>query len=547
MSSVRLTTVSVVLIVSIALIPLTDWDLRAVWPSLVALVAVFLTRNAFLGLSLGAGVGALFLANGNLWHAWLQLLGDHLAGSLQSPWKAGAIAFTLVLGGFAALLDHSGGFGAFFERIGRIHSARRSRERLQMGVMTLGLVCFFDGLANSMLVGRVTRVFSVRVGLARAKLAYLVDTTSSAVACLAFISTWIAFQLSLIESGFASLGTDENPYVWFVKSIGFNFYCWFALGFAVLTICLSREFGPMHHAQKRCEAEGNAAGDSCEEQNRPVLWTALFPLLVLVFAILAGFYVIGLGEAIREGEFNGYWPVSPSKIVAAFGTSEGPLVLLAGSLIGSLAAFGCCRFGVQGESISGLARVYSGGVKSLFEPVGILVAAWLLGSVISDLGAREVIAGVVSAGVVPEVVPCLVFLTGAVISFSTGTSWGTMGILMPLVFPLIGLHEGLVGVAIGDVTHLYAATIGAVFSGAVFGDHCSPISDTTIVSSIATDIEPHEHVRTQLPYALVSAVAAAAAFLLAGFSVSFWILLPAGILLLAVVLIRLSPAEPNRS
>ncbi len=493
----------------------TDTPLRALWPPLVALAVIAASRHALAGLLAGAFSGAIILAGGDPWQAYLALFRDHLAPSLGSTWKTGAILFTLVLGGFAAVLDAGGGFRTLLERFtaGRGDADRR----FQLAAAGLGLICFFDGLANSMMVGRVGRDLADRCGTARVKLAYIVDSTSSAVACVALVSTWIAFQLSLIKEGFALAGRTVNPYAEFLHSLPANFHCWFTL--VLLFVSIGRRFdpGPMGGFTAAARARGPRRGDAAAGTASAA--SALAPLAVLLAAFFLGFYLLGTDGPLL--------PVTRDKVVAAFGSDAGPLVMVLAGLVATAAAMLLFpRTAPRRFARSGAA--FLDGARTMLGPVMILVAAWILGSVLGALGTAERIAGAAAALNAAPLLPVATFVTGAVVSFATGTSWGTMGLLFPLAIPA----------AAGAIGHLdpsaqttfLQVTVAAVFSGAVFGDHCSPFSDTTIVSSISCGVEPHDHVRTQIPYALIAAaVAALVGFLPAGFGVPAWISLVAGV------------------
>lgn len=500
-----------------------DSKWQALWPSIVALIVVLVTRKALIGLLVGAASGAVILSGGDLWEAYLSLFRDHLAPSFGSPWKMGAVAFTLILGGFAAVLEKGGGLSALVNRF--LASKTDPAKGLQMSAFLLGLVCFFDGLANSLLVGRLTQSLASRCRVSREKLAYIVDSTSSAVACVAFVSTWVAYQLSMIVDGFEQLGQEVNPYGYFLTSIPYNYYCWFTLVLVIIVIQKDFLLGSMRRAESLAR-EQDAVTEPQKEQPfgessgvRP--HTVILPLLALLVSVLLGFYFIGLYEPIVEGAFEGYLPLTQEKVATAFGTSQGPLILVLAGLVASALAlilYPCKRASESAVS------AYVGGMRSLASPLLILAGAWMLSSTIGALDAKGVLSQLTGDYVSLSLLPVLIFGVGALISFSTGTSWGTMGILMPLAIPLIGQHPDVVGPE--QLNTLYAAAIGAVFSGAVFGDHCSPISDTTIVSSIACGLEPHEHVKTQLPYAFLAAVVAAGlGFIPAAYGVSPWVCL----------------------
>jgi Na+/H+ antiporter NhaC len=465
---------------------LLDTAWTSLWPPIAALVVIIATRHALFGLLAGGLAGAVMLADGNPAVAVWAVLANHLAPSLQSPWKQGAIAFTLVLGGFAGMLEAGGGFRTLLQRIAR-PGADRARQ-METAAAGLGILCFFDGLANSLVVGRVGRDLADRCGVARVKLAYIADSTSSAVACVAFISTWIAFQLSMIDEAYASAGLDVNPYSVFLASMPYNFYCWLTLVMMFVAIRLRYHPGPMRKFVSKAvpidtQESMTSSGGSIS--------SALIPLSVLLVSFFV--FLLALGSP------GPVLPLGRDKLVAAFGSDAGPLVLVLCGVTSSIAA--AILFpGAQQGRFHVAAWAFLRGVRTMVGPVFILLAAWILGSVIEALGTAELMAGLAARSGSPILLPSLVFLTGAAVSFSTGTSWGTMGLLFPLAIPA--------AVQLGVSDSQLPIMVAAVFSGAVFGDHCSPFSDTTIVTSISCGVEPHDHVRTQIPYALITAVVA---------------------------------------
>ncbi len=489
---------------------------RVLWPPVAALLVIVVTRHALVGLLVGGVAGGVMLAGGHPLAAATGLVVDHLAPSLRSPWKLGAIAFTLLLGGFAAVLERSGGFARLVRRAVRTDAdAPRAIETAAAG---LGLLCFFDGLANSMVVGRVCRDLGDRHGVARVKLAYITDSTSSAVACVALLSTWIAFQLTLIHDAFAQAGYAVNPYTIFLASLPDNFYCWFTLVLLFASIRARYHPGPMGACVRAAQPHATVAGDA-SGMDGPVR-AALIPLAALMVAFVAGFVALGSPRPV--------WPPTRAKLVAAFGSDAGPLVLVLAAVAATMVAL------VLFPRTRGLrvaTRAFGSGVATMVLPIFILIAAWMLGSVMDRLGTAALIARLATDTTSLALLPTLTFVTGAAISFATGTSWGTMGLLFPLAVPA--------GAALGgDVNHL-TTIVAAVFSGAVFGDHCSPFSDTTIVTAISCGVEPHDHVRTQIPYALITAaVAVVCGFLPVGFGLPGWAGLGAGSLLLVGIATR---------
>ncbi|MCU0963358.1 MAG: hypothetical protein MUF48_24980 [Pirellulaceae bacterium] len=479
------------------------------WPPVVALLVIVVTRHALFGLLAGGLSGAVLLTEGDPAAAVWSVLVDHLAPSLGDSWKQGAIVFTFILGGFAAMLEAGGGLRTLLLRLAR--PGRDRARQLESAATGLGLLCFFDGLASGLVVGRVGRELADGSGVARVKLAYIADSTSSAVACVAFVSTWIAFQLSMIGEAYALAGRDVNPYEVFLASLPYNFYCWFTLIMVFVAVYWRYHPGPIRRFVDHAAASPGAVHDA--RPGGPIA-SALIPLIVLLVSFFAFLVALGSPRPVL--------PWSRDKLVAAFGSDAGPLVLVLAAGTSSIVAALLFPRQEQGR-MRPAARAFGSGVRAMVGPVCILLAAWILGSVIGALGTAELFAGLAARTGSGALLPSLVFLTGAAVSFSTGTSWGTMGLLFPLAVPAaaqLGVSDGQLPIV-----------VAAVFSGAVFGDHCSPFSDTTIVTSISCGVEPHDHVRTQIPYALITAVAAVVlGFLPAGHGVPAAACLAAGAL-----------------
>lgn len=498
--------------------------LLAVWPSLVALVLVFMLRSVQVGLLLGALSGLILLLHGNPLLAFVSLFEDHLLPSLASPWNVGVLVFTLLMGGFVAVIEQGGGLVGVLKRL--IGHRGQVRRRLSFAAAGLGLLCFFDGLANAMLVGRVMRPLAQRVGVSREKLAYIVDSTSAPIACMAFISTWIAFQVSLIQGVLDDRAmAGLNPYLLFAKSIPSNFYCLFTLALLLVVILFRWHIGPLRHAE--LEAERLAEPSSLAVITaKSAHWSrALLPVGILTGSFLGGMFMLGY-----EGGGLSLGGIAQAIGNAGNTGNQTVLVLVVACAVASIAAVLLNHH--PGRRSAG--EVYSEGMQKLFLPALILVSAWTLASVLKALGAADTISDMLAGNFPPGLLPVAVFLTGAVISFTTGTSWGTMGILMPICLP-VAIDLAAPG---GDAAQvdLMVLVVAAVFSGAVFGDHCSPMSDTTIVSSMACDVKPIDHVRAQLPYALIAAgVASVLGFLPAGYGVSVWLCLPVGLVVLVVL------------
>lgn len=478
-------------------------ELGALLPPVIAFAAIFVLRKAWAGLFLGGIAGAFLLSGGQPMGAFRVYLESGVFPALDGPWHVGAILFTFLLGSFAAVVEASGGLGRLMDRI--LAGAGEGRRRFQFGAGGFGMVCFFDGLANSLLVGRVLSTAADRAGVSRVKLAYIADSTGSALACIAFISTWIAAQLTYIGQSVEAAGVVGAPsaYELFFASIPYNFYCLFTLLLVFVVAWTNWNPGSMRAFEERAAANArnrpeNATDSIAGGPRAAAVWRAAVPIGVLALAIPFFFYV---------WETDPLWPVTLEKLRLAFGGAAGPYALTAGALVALLAAWACFP---RRERPGEVERAIGQGAAAFLNPILILILAWTFGNMLKALGTAGVLAEFLSNGVSPSAFPAIVFLTSAVTSFVTGSSWGTMGLMMPIAIPTLfslgpGGGESLNGEASAVVLDWAPATIAAVFGGAVFGDHCSPFSDTTIVSSVACGVEPGDHVRTQMPYALFAA------------------------------------------
>ena len=498
----------------------SEFPFTRIFPSLVALSIVFLLRSALIGLLAGAACGSILLAKGNIISAYISFFNDHLIPALQNRWNISVLVFTLLMGGFVSLIEFGGGVQNIIDRC--LRSSGTLKQKVQWSAFVFGLVCFFDGLANSMLVGRVMRPIADQAGISREKLSYIVDSTSSPIACIALISTWIAYQLSMIEEGLKDFNIDQSSYLLFFQSIPYNFYCIFTLFTVVCVIFFDFNIGPMAKAEDVAKPKNHLDIISKNQPAERHWMVAVGPLFFLITTLMIGLYVDGAENLL---------PISVTSITSAYGNADAALVLVCSSAFAGIIAF---VLNIKG-SIGATGNAYFRGVTDLLKPVLILISAWCLSSTLKQLGTTEVLVSHLSETVSPNMIPFMVFIVGALISFFTGTSWGTMGVLMPLALPIaISLSSTMDN---DSSQMIIVGSISAVFSGAVFGDHCSPMSDTTIVSSIACDIEPISHIKTQLPYAIIAAIAAGLfGFLPCGFGISYLISLPFGMIALLVIL-----------
>ena len=491
----------------------------SILPALVAISAAFILRSVIPALFLGLWLGAWLVAGFNLAGLWQGLLASfqiYTLNALADQDHAAIILFSLMIGGLIGIITRNGGTRGIVNSITHLASTRR---RGQLATMFMGLVMFIDDYANTLVVGNTMRPITDRLRISREKLAYLVDSTAAPVAALALVTTWIGYEVGLIGEALEGIETlDTSPYLLFLNSIAYSFYPWLCILLLFLVCWTGRDIGPMVEAERRAAKSAPPPLTAEPSEKNPAIperaMNAVVPLLVLVGGVVAGLMVTGEGASIR----------------AIIETADPYKALMWASLVAVLVAL-AMSLAQRLAPLDELIEAWAGGVKSILFAMIILVLSWALAGTTSALGTADFLASILSDSLPIGVLPALVFVLAAVTAFSTGTSWGTMGILMPLAVPLAWNLSQQSGIADLYVLH---STIAAVLAGAVWGDHCSPISDTTIMSSMASGCDHLEHVRTQLPYALLAGgVALIAGVLPSGFGFPWWLSLIIGAGLLA--------------
>ena len=513
-------------------------------PPLVAIGLAFITKETILSLFLGVFVGEFMLCVNDLniistiINAFLQL-GAQVISCMADPWNAGIILQCLLIGGVIQLVTKMGGAKALADAFAKRANTPR---KAQLFTWMLGLCVFFDDYANSLIVGPIMRPVMDKLKVSRQKLAFVVDATAAPVAGIAIISTWIGLEISLIAAGFKSVGaTNITGFGIFLQTIPYRFYNIFILIFIVISALTLYEFGPMkkaeQEARKRTEIEKVAEAPGFDEV-KPVegiklsVWNAIIPIGTLIVGALLAFYWSGY-TAILGGQDQTLItlmktaPLSFKGVFEALSASDASVALFQAALLASIVAI-VMAVGEQILSIEDAISEWIGGMKTIVITGVILLLAWSLGGVIGEIGNADYLVGVLSGSIPQFIVPTLVFVLGALISFATGTAYGTMSILMPLAIPLGW------AVSTGDMNFTIVCTSG-VLTGAIFGDHCSPISDTTILSSMGTSCNHIDHVQTQIYYAVfVACIAIFIGYIPAAFGVPWFVCIPAGIVVMFV-------------
>ncbi|HSI93310.1 MAG TPA: Na+/H+ antiporter NhaC family protein [Jiangellaceae bacterium] len=501
----------------------TTANWTSVLPPLIAIGMALATRQIIPSLVVGVWLGALLHLGvnlPNLLQSLLDVIGVYVVNALSDPDHVPIVVFTLMIGGMVGIIRRNGGTDGIVNVVTRWASTPR---RGQVATGGLGLAIFFDDYANSLVVGNTMRPITDRLRLSREKLAYLVDSTAAPVASLALVTTWIGFQVGLIATALAQTDVEMTGYAAFLQSLRYSFYPVLAILFVFAVALTGRDFGPMRTAELRARGgevlrKGSHLGgaDQVEDDLRPPEETprrianALLPIVTLISVTAIGLYTTGEGDDLVE----------------IIGDGDAFSALLWGSLLAVVVA-AAMSMGQRLLSLRQTVDAWFIGVKSVLYVLIILTLAWALSAVSDDLGTAEYLAGALGDALPAAVLPAILFVVAAAVAFATGTSWGTMGILTPLAIPLAWAVLETEGLADPAGHPILFASISTILAGAVWGDHCSPISDTTVISSLASQCDVIDHVRTQLPYALfVGAVAIVFGLLPVGFGAPWWVMFP---------------------
>lgn len=479
----------------------------ALVPPLVAIFLALITKEVYSSLFVGIVVGGLLYANFNLEAAMLHIYENGFIASLCDSWNVGILIFLVLLGAMVILMNKSGGSAAF----GRWASERiKTRVGTQLATIALGVLIFIDDYFNCLTVGSVMRPVTDKQNVSRAKLAYLIDSTAAPICIIAPISSWAAAVTGFVKG--------QDGLSLFISSIPYNFYALLTILMMVLMVIMKVEYGPMREHEINAingdiftikESQYEKSEDFDEGNANGKVIDLIVPIFSLILCCIIGMIYTG-------GFFEGV------DFVTAFSSSDASLGLAIGSFFGFVIAM--IFYIVRGTlSFNDCMSCIPEGFKSMVPAILILTFAWTLKCMTDSLGAAEFVAGMMNnvAGGLVNLLPAIIFVVACGLAFATGTSWGTFGILIPIV------------VAVFETSNpeLMIISISACMAGAVCGDHCSPISDTTIMASAGGQCDHVTHVSTQLPYAITVAVISFFTYIVAGYTQSAWISLPFGVIL----------------
>jgi len=495
-----------------------NYGFLSLLPPLVAITLCFLTKRVLASLFIGVWVGASILIGWNPIGGVTKTLG-YIVENAADSWNATILLFDFVIGGLIGLIYLSGGAQAFVKSVTK--KVKTARDG-QVAAWLFGLVIFFDDYSNTAVVGNAFRAVSDKLRMSREKFSYIVDSTAAPVASIALISTWIGYEVGLIGDAIEGTSVAMTPYTIVLYSIPYRFYSIFAI-ILVLAIALSgRDYGPMLKAEYRARTTGKVFADGATplsggselkvlEGVPQKTMNMVVPIVVLVGVSIFGMWWTGGGT-------------SAESFTAAISDADAMTALLWGAMFAVIVAI--IMYKVQGiGTLADMMDAFVDGAKMMLLANLILLSAWSIGSVCTEMGTAPYVVEAVKGVISPLLLPMVIFLICNLISFATGTSWGTMAITMPIAVPL-ALSLG-VPLPLG---------ISAVLTGSVMGDHCSPISDTTIMSSMFSGSDHIDHVKTQIPYAFTASGVAVLAYLAAGSGMSVALVLPLGIVLVGILL-----------
>ena len=506
-------------------------------PPLISILMALVFKSVVPALFLGVWIGSFaimgFKANAVL-ESLLNITSIYVKDALANPDHAAIIIFSLMIGGLVGIISKNGGMQGIVNNLSGFVS---SSNRAQLATSSLGVAIFFDDYANTLVVGNTMRKVTDNLKISRAKLAFLVDATAAPIACVALITTWVGYQVGMIDISVSQISEiNQSAYSLYLNSILYSFYPLFMLLFVFLVAGTGKDFGLMHQYEVAARSgndpslekanKGSTNDDDTKrlepkDPSKARAYNAFIPILTFIFSTIAGLLSTGEGDSIQD----------------IIGSADAYTALLWGSLMGVLAGFALTIF-QRILSLEETVQAWYEGVKFMIFAIIVLILAWSLAQTTEILQTANYLVSILGEFLPVPLIPTVIFLLSAATAFATGSSWGTMGIFYPIVIPLAWQIMFLNGVA--DMEHIYIiySSVACVICGAVWGDHCSPISDTTIMSSMASGCNHMDHVATQLPYALsVGTIALVLGTIPTGYGVSPLIMIPAGLMAVLILLL----------
>lgn len=477
-------------------------------PTILAIYVAFTYKNVILALLAGNLLGAAMYVciNGNPLLSFFTATCTGMVDTVADRDNASILVLCLAIGGLVEIIRNSGGFEDLAKRMTkRINTPRKANLITQL----LGIIVFFDDYANSLIVGPIMRPIMDKLKISREKLAYIVDSTAAPVTGIAIISSWVAVEVAVIEEGLANANVNMSGYSLFLQAIPYCFYCIFCLLFIFISSLTRREFGPMLKAENRARSgivkkdESHDNELEIDNEKKASLWVAVLPLIFLFIYAVYMFYTTGRVNALEAGLISGSEPFSIHLLSTIFGQADTIFIVFEAAIFASFIAI---ILGIIEKVYSLKEGLHSfiRGCSQLLETDIILVLAWTMSAFVSKIGTVHYAVNIITSNVVWFLVPVFIFVVCCVVSFAVG-SYGCMFIALPMAIPIaitiIELNPNI-------PSSFLPLVIACGLAGSIFGDHCSPITDCTILSSEGSGCNNFDHVKTQLPYALVTAVVA---------------------------------------
>ncbi len=530
--------------------PIPLW--LSILPPLVAILMALITKEVFSSLFVGLLVGTtiIFKYKGfsfftSIFKGLLAVVDTYALASLNNPDHLSIIIFSMLIGGMVALITLNGGMKGIVYHLAKYAKNPKSGQFI---TWLMGLIIFFDDYANTLVVGNTMKPVTDRLNISREKLAYLVDSTSAPIASIAFITTWIGAELSYINEGINHLGINQSAYQIFISSLSYAFYPVFTLGFVLILILKNRDFGPMYKMEIKARKYGIKALNTKNSNNKHLnelesaenvkarWYNAFIPVLIVVSGTIIGLIYTGWDSSTWNNPGMSF----TSKLSQIIGNADSFKALIWSSLIGVLISIALSviqRVLTLRDTMEGLVN----GFKTMFNAILILILAWSIALITEHMHTATFITNVLRVvKVTPYLIPALAFVFSGLIAFSTGSSWGTMAIIYPLILPASWKICAEYGLDIDHTLPIFYNVVSTVLAGSVLGDHCSPISDTTILSSLASSCNHLNHVKTQMPYALVvGAVSLFIGTIPGAYGIPTWALFFTGFIILYILIVKL--------
>lgn len=514
-------------------------------PTALAILLAFIYKNVAVSLAAGLLSGSMMIVILNqkpLLYTVPEAI-QTIVETVSDPDNMTVLILCMAIGGMVEVIRYSGGFESLAQKMTRSIDTPR---KANLVAESLGIIVFFDDYANSLIVGPVMKNITDRLKISREKLAFIVDSTAAPVTGIAIISSWVAVEVSVIEQGLLNAGMNVSGYTMFISCIPYCFYCILCLIFIFESSLTGREFGPMLQAEMRARSGETLRSDSDTARNeqdgiakmhrsgaQAGIRTAAVPLAALFAYALVLFYITGRANAIAEGLLAADAAFSIHTVSIAFGQADTIAIVLQATLLASVIAAGMGIY-EHAFTLKEAIHAFVHGCMQLLPTCLILSLAWSLSSSASSLGTVEYAVGMITSNVVWWLVPVFIFLACCLVSFAVG-SFGCMFIALPMAIPIaVSLMQ------MNEMIHtsFLPLCIGCALSGCIFGDHCSPITDCTVLSSQGSGCDNFDHVKTQEPYAMtIAAVSAFAGILPATFGFSAWICILCGTAVLYVILL----------